>query len=273
MTDYRLLWNSEAASPWVELDHLVGAMFQPFEEMLVGAAAAGRPRSVLDVGCGTGGLAVAIARETGASCVGVDVSSAMVAAARERARRAGVDVEFVEADAQVHQFDADGFDLVVSRFGVMFFADPVAAFANLRKGARANTGMRLVVWRSLTENPFMTTADHAAAPLLPDLPAKRDGEPGQFGMADADHVRAVLGGSGWTDVELHPVDVVCTLPLADLPRYVGRFGTVGRALQTADDVLRARLLDTVLPAFDPFVDGDEVRFTAACWSVAAQAGE
>ncbi len=117
----------------------------------------------------------------------------------------------------------------------------------------------------------MTTAERAAAPLLPDLPPRVTDAPGQFGFANASRVRRVLEESGWTAIDIQPVDVVCTFPAAELAHYATRFGLVGRALEHADDATRARVVEVVRDAFAPFVHGDDVRYDAACWMVAATA--
>ncbi|MCT2582635.1 hypothetical protein [Actinophytocola gossypii] len=157
----------------------------------------------------------------------------------------------------------------MSRFGVMFFDDPVRAFANLRGAARAGAGLRCVVWRSPAENPFMTTAERAAAPLLPESPVRDPDAPGQFAFADVDRVRGVLERAGWTGIGFRRVDAPCVLPERELVPYLTRLGPVGRVLPDVDERLRARIVDTVRAAFDPFVHGPEVRFTAACWLVTA----
>jgi hypothetical protein len=195
----------------------------------------------------------------------------MIAAARARAEREGTPAHFIRADAQAHPFEPASVDTIMSRFGVMFFADPVAAFANLRRAATADAAMRLLAWRSAAENPFMTTAERAAAPLLPDLPPRRPDAPGQFAFADDRRVHGILADSGWTDIDIHAIDVECTLPERDLVPYLTRLGPVGQALQDADEQTKARVLDVVRPAFDPYVGGAEVRFTAACWMIAARA--
>jgi hypothetical protein len=161
--------------------------------------------------------------------------------------------------------------MMISRFGVMFFDDAVRAFANLRSAARQDAELRLIAWRSAAENPFMTTAERAAAPLLPNLPQRRPDAPGQFSFADDRRVHAILEESGWTEIEIQPIDVPCRLPAQELERYVMRLGPVGMALRDADAPTRARVAATVVAAFDPFVHGADVRFTAACWMIAAQA--
>ncbi|WP_033307077.1 class I SAM-dependent methyltransferase [Streptomyces iakyrus] len=263
-------WNGPAGNAWVDLQELLDEMFRPFEELLVDAVAAEHAGSVLDVGCGTGGITRAVARRAG-HCVGVDVSGPMIEAARAHAEREGVPASFIQADAQEYAFEPGAFDAVVSRFGVMFFNDPVRAFGNLRSTVRDGAGLRCVVWRGPEENPFMTTAERAAAPYLPELPARRPDQPGQFGFADPERVHRILTESGWAGIDIQPVDVVCALPEKDLVTYFTRLGPLGMVLPGADDRIRAEIVEAVRPAFDPFVRGTEVRYTAACWMVSARA--
>jgi SAM-dependent methyltransferase len=266
------LWNA-AGCAWVEAQETVDRMFKPFEDLLVDAVAAKRGSRVLDVGCGTGGTTLAVARLLGANgrSTGIDISEPMVAAARARAEREGSPAVFVCADAQTYPFEPASFDFSISRFGVMFFADPVRAFANLLRGASKGAEVRYIAWRSPAENPFMTTAERAAAPLLPALPPRRPNEPGQFALADPDRVRAILDESGWTAVDIQPIDVACTLPEKGLLHYLSRFGPVGRVLHDVDESTRTRVIETVRAAFEPFVHGGDAHYTAACWMIAARA--
>jgi ubiquinone/menaquinone biosynthesis C-methylase UbiE len=270
--DQVALWNGAAGRGWVEAQEVLDRLFQPFEQQLVEAVRAGAGSGVLDVGCGTGATTLAIARVLGAGgrCVGIDISEPMLALARARAAREGVPAAFISADAETHAFDPGSCDLIVSRFGVMFFADPVRAFANLRRAARGGAQLRLLAWRSPAENPFMTTAERAAAPLLPSLPPRRPHAPGQFAFADRAHVERILEQSGWSDIELRPVDVNLAFSRQDLDVYLARIGPLGRILAGADEPTRTRVLATVRRAFDPYVHGDEVRFAAACWMICAR---
>lgn len=117
----------------------------------------------------------------------------------------------------------------------------------------------------------MTTAERAAAPLLPNLPTRQPNVPGQFAFADQHRVRCILEESGWFGIDMRPVDVVCILPERELVRYLTRLGPVGRALQEVDQQSRTQVIETVRAAFDPYVHGAEVRFTAACWLGSARA--
>ena len=267
------LWKGSGGQGWVEAQAVLDRMFKPFEDLLVAAVSAGSRGRVLDVGCGTGSTTLAFARVLGPEghSVGIDISDPMIAAARARADREGTSAAFICASAEDHAFEPAAFDMVVSRFGVMFFNDFVRAFANLRRAATSGGGLRFIAWRSASENPFMTTAERAAAALLPELPARRPDAPGQFAFANGQRVRTILEDSGWTDIDVRPIDVACTIAEEDLHLYLTRIGPVARLLQEMDDRVRAHIVEAVRPAFDPYVHGTDVRFNAACWMVGARA--
>ena len=267
------LWNGCAGRGWVEAQESLDRLFEPFEDLLVEAVAERKAQRVLDVGCGTGSTTLAIARllaKSNGSAVGLDVSEPMIALAKRRAELASAPPRFLCADAQTYAFEPASFDMIVSRFGTMFFDDSVRAFENLRRAAAKGAGLAVIVWRSAAENPFMTTAERAAAPFLPDMPARRPDEPGQFAFADRGRVYAILEKSGWSDIDIRPLDVECTLPLAELTTYLSKVGPASRAIQGLDERSRARVIETIRAAFDPFVHGAEVRFVAACWTVSAR---
>jgi len=260
--DQRAMWNGPSGEAWIEWQAVLDGLFRPFEDVLVAAVAPGA--RVLDVGCGTGATTIAIARVAGRA-VGFDLSAPMIEVARARAAGAA---DFLVGDAQTYAFEPASFDAITSRFGVMFFDDPLAAFANLRRAAAPGAKLRVITWRSAAENPFMTTAERAAAPLV-ELPARAANGPGQFAFADPDRVRAILEPAGWSRLAFAPLDVPATLPEPMLGAYASRLGPLGRVLASADDATRARVMSTVRAAFDPFVHGSDVRFTCACWQVDA----
>jgi SAM-dependent methyltransferase len=267
------LWNGPSGQTWVREQALLDASFANFERLLIDEVARTGARRVLDVGCGSGATTLAIGRALGADGVvtGIDISAPLVELARDRAARDGVAASFVLADAQTHEFADAGYDLAVSRFGVMFFEDPVAAFANLRGALRPGGQLRAITFRSPAENPFMTTAERAAAPLLQNLPPRRPDAPGQFAFADRARVHGILAAAGWTAIDLGPIDVTCAFPARDLEGYFTRLGPVAPVLREADDTTRTRVIGALHAAFAPFVHGEEVRFVAACWMISAAA--
>jgi SAM-dependent methyltransferase len=273
-TTQHALWNGPAGDAWVQAQPVLDDMFAPFVDHLAQGVPPGSPWNVLDVGCGTGAVSLAIAARLGAGghCTGLDISAAMIAMARERARSTAHPVDFIAADAQRHAFAPAAVDHVVSRFGVMFFDDPVGAFTGLRVATRSGGTLHALTWRAPDENAFMTTAERAAAPLLALPPRSADG-PGQFAFADRQRVLDILADSGWRDIEVTAVDQVCSIRTADLQRYVSLLGPVGGMLRDPriDAALRAQVLQVVVDAFAPFVQGDRVAFVAACWALRAVA--
>ncbi|MDQ3031528.1 MAG: class I SAM-dependent methyltransferase [Myxococcota bacterium] len=274
--DQAALWNEASGRTWVEMQDVLDRMLAPFEALLVEEGFPGEAGRVLDIGCGAGATTLSMARRLGPRglCLGVDISAPLVAAAEERAISEGMaSAAFVRADAQTHRFEPGHFDAVMSRFGVMFFDDPVAAFANLRRAARPSAPLTFVAWRSPADNPFMTTAARAAAPFLPAIgsPAPDPDAPGQFAFADGSRVRRILDASGWTDVEVRAVDVPSSVAEEDLLAYVTKLGPVGLALRELDDPTRARITQALRTAFDPYVRDGAARFDAACWLVRARA--
>jgi len=267
-------WNGPGGRTWRDMQAVVDQMLKPLTDLLVETASTPAVSRVLDVGCGPGGTTLALARRLRAkgSVTGIDISEPLITMALERARTEDAPATFVRADAQTHQFEPATYDAVISRFGVMFFDDPVRAFANLRRAARAGAELRFIAWRSPAENPFMTEAERAAAPLLLNIPPREPGAPGPFALQDRQRISSILEQAGWTDIDIRPLDVSCTFPEEELARYFTRLGPVGRIFPELDEKSRTQLIATLRPAFEPYVHGTEVRFTASCWNASASAG-
>ncbi|UCI19534.1 class I SAM-dependent methyltransferase [Mesorhizobium sp. B2-1-8] len=268
------LWNDVSGKAWVEMQPILDEILAPLERLVVDAGYPGEGGNVLDIGCGAGATTLTMARRVGndGNCVGLDISRPLVALATERARVEGAaNASFEVGDAQAHAFEPGRFDAVVSRFGVMFFDDPVAAFSNIRQAARRGGKLAFVAWRSPVENDFMTTAARAAAPFLPPAPAPDPDAPGQFAFADGAKVKRILEASGWSSIKVEQANVLCQIAEGDLMTFATRLGPVAATLREVDRVT-AEKITTVLPAaYAPFVEDGEARFNAACWLVTALA--
>ncbi len=178
------LWNETAGRAWVEMQRVLDEMMAPFIPLLIEHSLNNETCRVLDIGCGAGSttLSAASRLSPGGLCVGVDISAALLEVARQRAmKEAPSKAAFVQADAQTHAFEPHVFDAVISRFGVMFFDDPQAAFVNIRGAARSDAPLTFVAWRGPAENPFMTAAARAAAPFLTSLRAPAPNAPASSG--------------------------------------------------------------------------------------------
>jgi SAM-dependent methyltransferase len=270
---------AEGAPTWVENQATFDAVFAPVTEAILESAAIAAGQRMLDVGCGTGTLLEAGAA-AGADVVGVDIAEAMAAAARRRVPEATV----IVADAQTTDVIAAApgapFDRVVSRFGVMFFEDPEAAFANLRRATAPDARLVFACWRDLDENPMFSLGSEVLADRLdpqPETPAP--GEPGPAAFADPDRVRSLLEGAGWGRIRVSPFDFTCDYGFNGTDGVEERMATIsgGGVGRLAREQLLPRLgengwaslLDDVRAELRRHLVDGVLRFPAAIWLVEA----
>ncbi len=267
------VWNGEGGRAWVEGRALLDHMYQPVVDAIVAACPPTKGNHVLDVGSGTGAVTIAYARhlDAGPACVGIDFSSPMIAAARARSQREGAKASFIQGDAQIYPFEEASFDLLVSRFGVMFFDDPVRAFTNLRRAAKPNAKACFAVWRGPEDNAFMREAERAAAPFLPDVPTLDPNAPGRFALSDRDRTKVILSDSGWSRIDILHADIPCSFPLRDLDYMFTSFGPIGGVFRQLSKASQAQLVEKVKPVFSKNIMGETVHFTAGCWIILAHA--
>lgn len=265
--------NSEATGDWVTHQDRYDRMLEPFAELMLDAAGLAPGERVLDVGCGCGATALAAARAVAPGAVtGIDLSAAMLARARETAARAGlVNARFEQADAQVHTFGTS-FDAVISRFGVMFFADPVAAFANLLATTRPGGRLAFACWQPLADNEWLLVPLAALAEHVPLPELDEPGAPGMFSLSSTGRLRQLLSDAGWHDIsavsQRTPI-VVGGGTLDDAVSYLlGRL-IVRRMLAEADQATADRAAESVRDALASHADGDQVRLDASIWVVTA----
>jgi SAM-dependent methyltransferase len=198
-------WNEGAGQAWVELQDLLDRQLEPLGDQAMGKLSLRSGERALDIGCGTGQTALQLAGRVGAqgSVLGVDISRPMLEIARRRAAAAALSqAQFLEADAQTHPFEAGALDAVFSRFGVMFFGDPRAAFANIRRALKPSGRLAFVCWRSMAENPWMRPSVGNVFADVPAPPPPEPGAPGPFAFADPEHVRALLADAGFADIAI-----------------------------------------------------------------------
>lgn len=270
-------WNERGGPRWVAMERDLDAQLAPFGATVIDALEPAPGERVLDVGCGAGAMSLAIAeRVRPGEVVGVDISGPMIARARERAQ-AVENLRFEEADAQTFAFASGApFDAIASRFGVMFFADPIEAFTNLRAALRPGGRLAFVCWRALRENPAFTLPLEAALSLVPEPPRSPErGAPGPFAFADGDRVRSILEQAGYADIEVvaHDSDVI----VAGRPELDGavdlamQIGPLSRALpRTMTEALRAQIRARVRDALAPHHRPTGVTLPAATWIVTAR---
>ena len=268
-------WNADAGENWAALQEHLDAQLQAHGDRAMQALAPAQGERILDVGCGAGQTSLALGQAVGedGAVVGLDVSRPLLQVARRRRATAGAaNVSFLETDAQIHAFTPASFDALFSRFGVMFFADPPAAFANIRRALRPGARLAFVCWRTPAENPCLALAFAAAAAQLPPAPPPMPGAPGPFAFADQDRVRDILASAGFSDIQLIAFDrKIGGGDLEQTVRVSLTIGPLGRALLENPDK-RPLVIEPVREALRPHVDGDGiVRLDSASWIVTARA--
>jgi SAM-dependent methyltransferase len=265
-------WNGSDGEAWVEREERLNEALRPHTEGLFAAAGVGRDDRILDIGCGCGETT----RECGRRAVdgealGVDLSSGMLERARVHAAEEGLtNVRFDQGDAQVHPFPSGAFDLVVSRFGCMFFADPAAAFANIASAGARGGRLALVVWQELRRNEWLAATRDALA-IGRDVPEPAPGTPGPFGLADPDRARAILEAAGFARVDIRGAEVPFRFGAGpeDAFTFALGIGVVRGLLDGLDPGETTRALDALRATIDEHDTGDGVVFDSRTWTVTA----
>jgi SAM-dependent methyltransferase len=263
--------DARRVAAWAEVREALELQLAPLGRPGLEALGPHPGESVLDIGCGGGETALALARAVApdGTVLGIDVSAAVLAFAKRAAKNCA-HVRFVEADAQAFPFEPASFDAAFSRFGVMFFADPVAAFANIRRSLKPNGRLAFVCWRALHENELDLLPLQAASPHLPPQPADDPDAPGPFAFARPDRIRGILAGAGFEKIEITAHDQpVGSGNLETMLAVCSRVGALGKILRENPE-LRGAALAAVRFALAAHDGPDGVRLTAAIWVVSAR---
>jgi leucyl/phenylalanyl-tRNA--protein transferase len=270
-------WNETTGPRWVALQERLDAQIEPLGLQVMERTAVSSGERALDVGCGCGQTSLQLARRVGpdGSVLGIDISAVMLARAADRAREARLrHLEFANADAQTHDFGSARFDLLFSRFGVMFFADPRAAFENLRRALAPEGRLAFASWQELGRNPWMRDPTVAAAALLELPPPPPPGSPGPFAFADAERVTRILEDAGFVDVAHEPV--TCRLSLGggggveDAVHFMLQIGPVAAALREAPEARRDAVASAVAKVLRAHETDEGIVMDGAFWIVTAR---
>lgn len=265
-------WNGEGGERFARSQEAIDRSMAKITEAAIAFAAPQTDERVLDIGCGCGTSTFRLREKVGPNGVtaGVDVSKVMLNVARARAAAANADVAFVEDDAAKHDFQPV-FDLVFSRFGVMFFADPVAAFANIRTALTKTGRLAFVCWRSLPENFWAYTPLMAARPFLPPMDAPDPHAPGPFAFADGDRLHRILASAGFNAITIEKLDTTMAMgaTVEEAAAKSMRIGPVSRATAGVDDATRDKIRAAIAEAFAKYKMREGVMLPAACWLVRA----
>lgn len=266
-------WNGPGGDGWLAAYQRIQRAIGDIGDIGLAAAAPQHGERVIDIGCGTGDTTAALAHAVGIAghVLGVDISGTLIEAARAHRLE---NATFVVGDAAAHPFQAGHYDLVFSRFGVMFFADPVAAFRNIRRALKPQGRLVFIAWRTPQENPWGTTPTRAALPFLPPQPRPGPEDPGQFAFGDRARVERILGEAGFGALRFEPIDRQIWMgdSVAEVVAGAGRFGPLARAFANAEPAAIEKAKQAIAEVLAPHEGPDGVRLPGACWLVRANAG-
>ena len=267
-------WDGPEGEYWATHQARFDATIQPHHERLMAAAAISPGERVLDIGCGNGRTSRDAARAAGpgGSVLAVDLSGPMLARAEQLAKDEGLgNVRFEHADAQVHRFDPGAFDVVISRFGVMFFADPVAAFTNIARAVRSGGRLVMLVWQGLTANEWITVMRDALA-VGRDLPVPPPGAPGPFAWADTGFATRTLTEAGFVDVAFEGSEQPFNVgsDAGDAYAFAAGLNPVQMMVADLDEATRVKAFDKLRAAIGAHETSDGVVFRSAAWIVTAR---
>jgi len=269
-------WNGTGGQRWADRQQAQDILLKPIADALIDRAKPKAGERVIDVGCGGGATSIAFAQEVGSSghVLGVDVSGPMLARARASAPKE-LPVDFVLADATVYPFDPASFDLLASRFGVMFFAEPSRSFANMRKALRPSGRLAFACWREPRENPFFMAPLQAVYKHVPKLPQQGPEDPGPFSFASEARVHRILGEAGFTGIAMEPhhlaLDVAIGRGLDAAVQGALEIGPASRALEGHPADVRAAATNSIRETLATFAKGETVPLPASIWIVTARA--
>lgn len=262
-------WNGARGQSWVQRAEQFDAQLEVYRDRAIEAADLRPGDVVLDIGCGAGATTLRAGDLVGADgrCIGLDISEPMIALARTRAATNGAaNVEFVVGDAQTMTPPSVAATAVISRFGVMFFDDPTAAFTNIATMATPGARLSFVCWAPIEDNVWMLGPAIAVADLVAPPPPVPAGAPGPFAFADTERVRAILESTGWGDVAVEDIDDRIYIggpgTVAEAVAFAMTSGPMSTSLATLEPVVAEQVRDRLLEALAPHHDGTGVLFDA-----------
>ena len=273
--DQQQFWNEVKGDFWVTLKPRIDLLLSPFGSAALNALRAAPDERILDVGCGTGGTSAELAKLVGpgGEVQGIDLSRPMLEKARAEAAVATPGVlSFEEGDAEVQEFVPNYFDAVFSRFGVMFFDDPVAALSNIRLAVKPGGRLAYVCWASRQDNPWIRIPTGAARQFLEIPPAPPDDAPGQFAMEREARILDVLGRAGWSDVSVEKFEIEHNMGknLNDAASFICQMGPMSEPFGNASQALKNKCIAAVEQALEPFTTSRGIDMKFSTWIVSAK---
>jgi ubiquinone/menaquinone biosynthesis C-methylase UbiE len=270
-------WNGPQGHKWVNNNRLTDFMYQPLGDMTVERAALRPDERVLDIGCGCGTTTLKMAKlvAPGGDITALDVSTLMLAVAREKTKSAAVPIKLVNADAETYDLGPASFDVMFSQFGLMFFTNPSAALTNFHRALKPNGRIAFVCWRGPELNPWFVLPFEAVRNYMPEMEAPNPDAPASpFSFASKEKVEDMLHDAGFVDMQFDSFETTIKMgdgSLQSCVDYVAAFnGPVAAILRNADEATIPAIIETLRVAMEPYHTGKNLELAASPWIVTAR---
>ncbi|MEM8661612.1 MAG: class I SAM-dependent methyltransferase [Pseudomonadota bacterium] len=273
-------WNGDAGRRWAEEDAVMSRLLEPVSSKLMEHAQLRDYEHALDIGCGGGSQSLALAKRlgSGASVLGIDISEPLLGLAQTKKESRAEDcaeLDFLLADAAVHAFAQDSFDLLFSRFGVMFFEDPIAAFTNLRSACMPGAALAFCCWQAMPLNDWLRIPIECALQYLPPPERPDPHAPGPFAFADKDRLEGILSTAGFSDIAVQPFSPTLRFhdsgSVEEAVGHLVRIGPLGVLLKDQPEDLLQEVYPALESVLAPYFQDGALQMDTAIWLVTGKA--
>ncbi len=273
--DQKEFWNNQKGKIWISLENKIDSMFGPLGDEALKALAPASGENIIDIGCGTATTSLKLASLLGdkGSVTGVDISEPILAFARQKVKENSVsNIDFVLADAQNHDFGYESFDAIFSRFGLMFFEDPIAAFSNLLRGVKFGGRIAFVCWADRSANDWIEVSTSIASKFLELPPKSSPRDPGPFAFEDPLYLNKVLHDAGWNEISIgnYSLTNIVGKNIKDAADFLSRMGPMSVPFENSEESLQRKIIHSLEESFSNYATRRGVEMHFSTWIVTAK---
>ena len=267
-------WNEKKGEIWVSLESKIDKMLGPLGDQAIKILKPKVGEKILDIGCGTGSTSQTLSKLVGESGIitGIDISKPILNFAQKQKENKKIkNINFIQADAQNHQFSDLNFDAVFSRFGIMFFEDPISAFKNIKKSLSCNGRLTFVCWSKREDNDWINLSSNVASQFLELPPKANPKEPGPFAFEDYFYIEEILTKSGWKNIKIkaYKQNIVIGKTLDYAADFLSRMGPMSVPFENANEQTKEKVISALKECYSQYFTAKGVEFHFSSWIVSA----
>ena len=272
--DQKEFWNEKKGKIWISLEKNIEKMLGPLGDHAINTLKPKVGEKILDVGCGTGSTSLKLSKLVGKEglITGIDISEPILGFAKKQANVKRIkNIKFVLADAQNFQFSENNYDAVFSRFGIMFFEDPITAFKNIRKSLKDKGRLTFICWCSREENDWINLSSNIASQFLELPPKANPKDPGPFALEDHRYIEEILINSGWKNIVIknHGEKIIVGETLDSSAEFLSRMGPMSVPFENANEQTKEKVISALKECYSKYLTPKGVEFHFSSWIVSA----